>query len=61
MCINFILLWTYCYYDGTAPVIVKCVNKINLLQKESFELCKMKSIVDMAYDHFFIINRNSWG
>ena len=52
ICIDFILLWTYCYYYEAVPLIVKCVNKINLLLKESFEHYKMDSIVDMVWSLF---------
>ena len=52
ICIDFILLCTYCYYCEIVPLIVKCVNKINLLLKESFELYKIDSIVDMVLSLF---------
>ena len=41
-------LYSFCYYYEIAFLIDKCMNKINLLQKDSFELYKMKFIFDKA-------------
>ena len=45
-------LYFFCYCYETTFLIDKCVNKINLLQKNIFELYKIKFIVDMAWSLF---------
>ena len=45
-------LYLFCFSNETAFLIVKCMNKINLLWKDIFEVSKIKFIVDMAWQLF---------
>ena len=53
MCICISIKYVFVDLYETAPLIDKYVNKMNLLQKDIFELYKMKSIVDMAMITYF--------